>query len=270
LSTSASNSAARRRSPRRLYVDVSLCLIILVGCPNADFGRVRPSLTADDIHDWVGRDAARDSGAAISLYPLTDDERLLRDLAYPLIEPPYERQRWYSVLNEWGVTRVFKPDWWRCDPTAYAARLLTAWVRSETTRYTRLNEDVRNDIARIDQVFPVARRVVDIDRKREASLRHIKVLSPAEVANALNRVGENVLVVGWVQRSLVERVASYRFALERLIVAVPSPLAIEVERSIALLQARIAENVVVPTPDLGVPVAAAPIPIPRKRAVVSK
>jgi hypothetical protein len=55
--------ATPRRRPRRLYVDLSLCLLILVGCPNGDFGRVRPSLTADGIHNWVGRDAARDAGA---------------------------------------------------------------------------------------------------------------------------------------------------------------------------------------------------------------
>ncbi len=267
--TPGSKSATpRRRSPRRLYVDASLCLFILVGCPNGDFGRVRSSLVTDDIHNWVGRDAARDAGAPISQYPFTDDERLLRDLAYPLIEPPYDRQRWYSVLGEWGVTRVFNPAWWQCDPTAYAARLLTVWVRSETTRYARLIEDVRNDVARIDYFFTTARRVIDIDRKREQSLAHIPVLRGDEVANALSRVGENILIVGWVQRSLAERVAAYRFALERLIVAVPSPLAVEAERSITLLQQRTAENVLVPTPDLGIPVAAAAVP--RKRAVVSK
>jgi hypothetical protein len=274
LPTPASQPATTRRRSRRLFVDASLCLFILVGCPNGDFGRVRPSLTADDIHNWVGRDAARDAGAPISLYPLTDDERLLRDLAYPLIEPPYDRQRWYSVLNEWGVTRVFQPDWWRCDPTAYAARLMTVWVRSETTRYTRLIEDVRNDVARIEQFVPVARRVLDIDVKRERSLSHIPVLSGAEVANALSRVGENLLIVGWVQRSLVERAAAYQFALERLMVAVPSPLAVEAERSIKFLQQRTAENVLVPTAGLGIPVAAAPmpapVPVPRRRAVVSK
>ena len=231
-----------------------------LGCPNGDFGRVRPSLTADGIHDWVGRDAARDAGAPISLYPLTDDERLLRDLAYPLIEPPYDRQRWYSVLGEWGVTRVFQPEWWRCDPTAYAARLMTAWVRSETTRYARLIEDVRNDVVRIEPFVAVARRVLDIDVKRERSLSHIPVLSGAEIANALSRVGENVLIVGWVQRSLAERAAAYQFALERLMVAVPSPLAVEAERSLTFLQQRIAESVLVPTADLGIPVAAAAVP----------
>ena len=50
--------------------------------PERRFRRVRSSLATDDIHDWVGRDAARDVGAPISLFPLTDDERLLRDLAY--------------------------------------------------------------------------------------------------------------------------------------------------------------------------------------------
>ena len=68
------------------------------------------------------------------------------------------------------------------------------------------------------------------------------MLSGAEVANALSRVGENLLIVGWVQRSLVERAAAYQFALERLMVAVPSPLAVEGERSIKLLQQRTAES----------------------------
>ncbi len=231
---------------------------------------MRNSLIADDIHDWVGRDAARDAGAPISQYPLTDDERLLRDLAYPLIEPPYDRQRWYSVLGEWGVTRAFNPEWWRCDPTAYAARLLAVWVRSETTRYARLIEDIRNDVVRIDPFFTTARRVLDIDRKREKSLSYVSVLRGDEIANALSRVGENVLVVGWVQRSLVERAAAYRFALERLMIVVPSPLAVEAERSITLLLQRAAENVLVPAPELGIPVAAAPVPVPRKRTVVSK
>ena len=253
---------------RRLYVDLSLCGLLLFLCPNGDFGRVRPSLLTDDIHAWVGREAARDYGA--SLFPLTDDERLLRDLAYPLIEPPYDRQRWYSVLGEYGMTRVFRSDWYFCDPTAYAARLMTAYVRSETTRYARLNEDIRNDVVRIDSFFTLARRVVDIDRKREQSLAYVSALSEAEIANAQARVGENILTVGWVQRSLVERVASYRFALERLVIVTPSPMAVEVERSLTLLQARIAQNVVVATPDLGVASAPPQVPLPRQRAVVSK
>ncbi len=260
----------RRRTARRLHVDLSLCGLLIFVCPNGDFGRVRPSLLTDDIHAWVGRDAARDYGAPVSLFPLTDDERLLRDLAYPLIEPAYDRQRWYSVLGEYGMTYYFRSEWYNCDQTAYAARLMTAYVRSETARYARLNDDVRNDVLRLDPFFTVARRVVDIDRKREQSVAYISILSAGEVANMRSRVGENTLTVGWVQRSLVERIASYRFALERLVIVAPSPMAVEVERSLALLQARTAANVVVATPDFRIASAAPLVPLPRPRTVVSK
>jgi hypothetical protein len=39
-----------------------------------------------------------------------------------------------------------------------------------------------------------------------------------------------------VKAALHERTASYRLALERLVIAAPSPNAVEAERSLALLQ----------------------------------
>jgi hypothetical protein len=258
-----------RRLRGRVYGDAALCALILIGCANGDFGRVRPSIWTDGIHAWVGRDAARGGGAPISQFYLTDDEILLRDYAYQLIEPSYDRQRWYSVLGEWGMTHYFKPEWYHCDPTAYAAEMMSSYVRSETTRYFRLNDDIRNDVVRIEPFVKVARRVLDMDAKREQSLAYVAVLSGPEVANAKARIGENFLVVAWVQKSLADRAASYRFALERLIIAVPSPAAVEVERSLALLQSGIAASVLVTPPDLffGVAVAA---PVPPRPRIVSK
>lgn len=219
------------------------------------------------MHAWLGRDAARNAGAPVSLLPLTDDEQLLRDLAYPLIEPPYDRQRWYGVLAEYGLSNYFKPDWYYCDPTAYAARLMTDFVRSESTRYSRLYEDVRNDVARLDQFFMLARRVIDLDQKRDKSLDYIPNLSGPEIANARARIGENILVIGWVQRSLADRAAAYRFALERLVIAVPSAMAVEVDRSISLLQTRATGNILVAMPDFGVARTGS---VGGERAVVSK
>ena len=132
---------------RRVHGDAVFCIIVLFGCPNGDFGRVKPPFVLDSIHAWVGRDAARGAAAPISQFPLTDDELLLRDLAYPLIEPPYDRQRWYSVLGEWGMTHFFRPEWWHCDDTAYAARLMNDFARSETSRYFRIDDDARNVFA---------------------------------------------------------------------------------------------------------------------------
>jgi hypothetical protein len=245
------------RWQRRVHGDAALCLLILIGCQNGDFGRVRPSLVTDGIHAWVGRDAARDAGAPVSLYPLTDDEILLRDYAYQLIEPPYDRQRWYSVLGEWGLTHYFRPEWYNCDPTAYAARLMNAYVRSEIARYARLDDDMRDDVVRIGNFVPVAHRVLDMDSKREKSMAFVGVLSGPEIANAQARNAENFLVIAWVQQSLANRAAAYRFALERLIVALPSPVAVDVERSLTFLQTRIGEATLV-TPPPGFVVAAVP------------
>ena len=43
----------------------------------------------------------------------------------------------------------------------------------------------------------------------------------------------------WVKGSLQERAASYKIALERLVIAAPSPVAVEAERALTLLQQRI-------------------------------
>ena len=77
-------------------------LALLAGCANSDFGEVNQTLVTDDIHDWLGRNAPP-ANAEPSNFEYTDDERALRDNAYPLIEPPYDRQQWYSVAGEYGL-----------------------------------------------------------------------------------------------------------------------------------------------------------------------
>jgi hypothetical protein len=50
---------------------------------------------------------------------------------------------------------------------------------------------------------------------------------------------ENASIVALTRGKLAQRVSSYRFALERLVLAVPSAQAAEVERAINQLQAQI-------------------------------
>jgi hypothetical protein len=228
--------------PRRRFCGAGLAaLLLLAGCSaNGDFGRIREPLVTGGIHDWLGAEAASASHAPVSAFRLTDDERLLRDLAYPLIEPPYDRQRWYSILNEYGLTRSFRRDWRHFDRAAYYRHLQDEWFRSPSGQYGKLNEDIRNDVVRMDPFFLIAVRVADLDRKRYQSLAYVSELTPAERDNTLARIGENNLIVSWVVQSLGDRAASYRYALERMVIAVPSPLAVEPDRSLALLQQKIA------------------------------
>ena len=219
--------------------------IPIIGCLNTDFGRVRPSLQSDNIHSWMGPAVTGHYGEAESAFRLTDDERLLRDLAYPLIEPPYERQRWYSVLNEYGLSGIFQPDWWRYDESAYAAEMFEVPARSTETYYSRLIDDIRNDIVRIPPFAVVARRVGDMDSRRDKSLRYISDLSPREHGNAIARIGENALIARWVHQSVSERIIAYRYALERLVISSPSRLAAEAERQLSLMRIRLADAALV-------------------------
>ena len=221
---------------RRVFAFAVLSL--LGGCGNGDFGEVQAMLVRDDIHDWVARDAIAGQPTWPSSFGLTDDERELRDLAYPLIEPPYDRQQWYSVAGEYGVIGANHRAIF--DRTAYASRLLSSRYRSPSARYSQLSDDIHNDIARLPQFFETASRVLDIDQKRRKSLAMVSELSSSEQRNAERRIGENASIVSLVRAKLAQRVSSYHFALERLVIMTPSPQAAEVERALNQLQAQIA------------------------------
>jgi hypothetical protein len=232
----------------------------LAGCSSTgDFGRLAQPLVTDDIHAWVGQEAAAHAGGPVSINNLTDDERLLRDLAFPLIEPPYDRNRWDAVVFEYGQKREFRRSLWAFDTAAYYAHLTGEFHRSTAARYNLLIDDMRNDIVRIDPFFTAARRVVDIDRRREKSMQYVADLDPAERVSALARIGENSLTIAWVHHSLTERCAGYRFALEHLTVAEPQPVAAEAERILNELQQQIAGNQIVALPhvaDIPAPIVA--------------
>jgi hypothetical protein len=70
-------------------------------------------------------------------------------------------------------------------------------------------------------------------------LAYVSNLTSDERSNTLQRIKENRSIVLWVKGSLQERTASYRIALERLVIAAPSPVAVEAERQLTLLQQRI-------------------------------
>ncbi|HZS64555.1 MAG TPA: hypothetical protein VFA53_08675 [Xanthobacteraceae bacterium] len=200
---------------------------------------MRPSLVSDDMHAWIGAEAVGSVGIPASRYPLTDDERELRDLAYPLIEPPFSRQRWDNIIGEYGLNRILTSPWSHSDPSLYGAELMARPFRSATARYQRLIEDVRNDVVRIEPFARIAARVADMDDKRQRSLGYIHDLDADERANAERRIAENRLIVRWVFHSLNDRAEGYHFALERLVAADPSPLAADAERVWNLLKMRI-------------------------------
>jgi len=79
-------------------------------------------------------------------------------------------------------------------------------------------------------------------------------LSPRESADAVARMQENSLIVQWVQQCLERRVASYRWALERLVLQAPDTIAADADRLIGELAAQTANPPVVARPVIERPV----------------
>lgn len=219
-------------------------LVSLAGCGmQGDFGELNRTLVRDDIHDWVGRDDIAGKPISPSNFQMTDDERQLRDLAFPLIEPPYQRQNFDQVGREYGLIRSKTTD-----RTAYYTHLMKVNDRSPSARYAQLAEDIRNDSTRMPQFFETASRVLDMDQKRRKSLAYVTGLGDIERKDTLNRIRENARVIGEVRASLSGRAASYRFALERLVISAPSPQAVDTERTLNQMQAEIARYRSAPAP----------------------
>jgi hypothetical protein len=245
------------RTRRKIWCCASPVLTLLLlsgalgGCSGGDFGRTRQDFLNDDMHRWIGGEATASVGLRASQFQLTDNERQLRDLAYPLIEPPHSRPAWKSVFGDYSAL----PSPWRQAPvfdrTAYGRQLIDEPHRSHSSRYAQLIEDVRDDITRFEPFFASAVRVLDLDRKRNASLAHISGLSPRESADAVARMQENSLIVQWVQQCLEQRVSSYRWALERLVLQAPDNMAADADRLIGELAAQTATPPVAAQPVIG-------------------
>lgn len=230
-------------SIRQIRTFVSAILLAAVGatlaaCSGGDFGRTRADMRSDDMHSWLGTEATGSLGLKPSQFQLTDEERQLRDLAYPMIEPPLSRPAWKSVFGDYKTI----PSPWHqkivFDRTMYGRTLIDEPHRSHASRYAQLIEDVRNDIIRFEPFFACAIRVIDLDKKREASMARVSELSPREKADAVARMQENSLIIQWVQLSLEQRVSSYRWALERLVIQAPDGMAADADRLIGELAAQ--------------------------------
>jgi len=141
------------------------------------------------------------------------------------------------VLREYGFYNdPLKPH--PFNRTEYLEKLHHVYRRSEASAYAQIVTDARNDVDRLQPFFAVAARVTDMDRRRKQALVHVSNLDPREHGNAIARNKENAAVIAWVCVALKERIMSYRYALERLVIAVPAASAADADSAIALLKTR--------------------------------
>lgn len=214
---------------------IALAIIALSPAGAGDFGRPKPSLLDGFIPPqfWKG------PVTGLSAFPLTDLENELRDRSYALIRPNEPRGNWSAYIAAMQIAHFFSKPENDDGHTDYARMLLLSDARSEASAYNRLIEDTTADGMLISPFVAVACAVADLDQKRLHSLAYVGELDEREIAGTFGRVRENRMVTAWVQDSLHERHVSYRYALERLVIKVPSLLAVDAERSLKRFEAKV-------------------------------
>jgi hypothetical protein len=209
--------------------------------PAGDFGRPRESVFVDEFLPWLKDEADWLTGQRVTAAPYTDDERTLRNLAYAILLPIESDEPSHLTLA--GVDFVELWNRWVVAPQpidvwSYAEYLIATPYRSSTARYARLIDDIRADIGRVPLFFSMANRVLEADAVRGRSFQYVSL--PGEKFDlARTRVAENRQFIDRVYVRFRERIASYRYALECLLVLTPSPNAVEAEHALYVLEDRL-------------------------------
>jgi hypothetical protein len=247
----------------RAAILLALALALPGHAHAGDFGRPRPSL----LEGLIPKQFWYPPVTGYSSFPLTDLEVQLRDRSWVLIRPNEPRGSWNIYIAGFQLAHLYPPPIAYYDYTEYARMLLSTPSRSEASLYNRLIEDMAADGQLTGPFVAVACAVADLDLKRERSLVYVGQLSEWEVANAFGRIRENRIVTAWVQRALHWRLASYRYALERFVISIPSGLAVEAERALGRFERIVREADAPLARCAGAEILAA---LPPARAIVSK
>ncbi len=209
----------------------------LAGCAETgDFGRPRHSTWNDLVLPAAGSLAVKAPWEPVSPYVFTDDEEELRDRAWRFLMPAHERSRFEGVVIAILRARGLPDDLDPADKTAYHRALMGGSFRSPASRYRRLSEDALADLKLIGPFASRASRVIAADRVRLSSLAYVRDIGEAHVRYALERVADNRCLIAWVRHETYGRLASYRYALELLVVEAPQSEAVAAERTLAGLE----------------------------------
>lgn len=228
-----------RSSGRLWWIVAAAPLALLVACAQeGDFGRRAPSAW-NRLVDTTGSLAASVRDEPAAPFPLTDDERVMRDRAWRYLMPAAGQDVFTAALANLTRSRLLPPNWRSDDVEAYHRALVSESFRSPVSRYRRLGEDISADGRLIPAFVATALRVRDADALRLRGLSAIRSFSDDDVRHAAMRVAENRCLVAWVRLETGLRVSRYRYALDHLLIEVPEAAeSVSAERSLGFLDTR--------------------------------
>lgn len=204
---------------------VAIIAVALAACSSTgDFGR--PRLDLAPLGSTISTDSARRASWHADSRPnLTEQERELRNRAWRFLDR--KRPFWHEAEPEFEVSAYYLGLMDRRPPDAAWAKLL---------------DDIRTDIRLGEAFFAVAARVQKIDRLRAAALAKPTQASIDASENLVNRLAENAGLVGAVERSLLNRIASYEYGADRLTAEAPCAEEKNVRAAMRLLRRTLART----------------------------
>lgn len=214
-----------QRGPSSLKITcVGLIFLVVTSCgrPVGDFNRAEPNVIHDKVLPTVGKELARHRKEPVSNFPLTNDEKLLRNLGWGLVRPPHAGDWIAATIVEAQRTRITKAEDWRLNPREYFRLLISDKYRSSDARYDRVIADANADAQLVRPFCVVAERVNVADKERLAVIRRTPQVSEQRYAGATARVWENQQVIEWAERSMDFRLKAYKYAIEQLQIETPS------------------------------------------------
>jgi hypothetical protein len=218
---------------RRAVASAALSCLLLAGCSTAgDLGRPRPNILSDQIAPALGEWSARFRGEASSWLRKTDDEEELRARAWRLVMPAHERSFFEREVSALAHARILPVEAQSGAISDYYNALTSGSFASQASRYNRLAEDAGADRALLGPFRGNAIRVINADRVRLRALEASPQIPPEQRDSAQDRVAENEGLMLWVCERAGFRLKSYRYALDNLVVAMPSREAVRAERAI--------------------------------------
>ncbi len=192
-----------------LSVSVSAC------AGKGDFGRKAYSVLDDEIIPAASKVTGQIRKKTVSWYPLTHDERQMRNISWSLITPygkPVFLEKTIGRIEDAGL--VSNTIAWN-SPERYLARIKREKFSNGNARVGFIRKHIRDDQWQFDRFKPLVRRVFQADAKRLAALERMRDKGPSEYDNALGRVKENRRVVSKTLHALDLRLRGYDKALRQ-------------------------------------------------------
>lgn len=218
---------------------VTATAILLTGCSNkGDFGRTEPSFFEDRVLPVTRSLVGMVRGAATSDYPLTQDEKALRDLSRDLADPSKRASAKKTLMRQAHAAGVAKNKYEKKRRLRHDVGLEATRYRSPYKQHYALLYAVKNDVRLTERFTYTSRRVYKTDNIRYRRLVSSGDLSGDQIRNVTARLKDNREIVNATLLVLENRISDYRLDLKHMKLRAPGPLEREITYAIDSLKIR--------------------------------